>query len=326
MDEDINFKCKNCGKWLDKITDDAYVCICGVVDSVCLTEDCNVSWTDWGGRTWQRRSSVYKPVTYGKHVIMSLMGEVQPTLTKKYPTVLCLEECRGIMEKVSNVFKKNKISLKDVVPSDVRSALKQLNLGRYYKYSLYMTERLNPRFCANYLSDAEISQLLYVYKLFSKTFRDSREEIQRLFGVRRKNMPYVPTVVSMLMKEMGMDPKKLWLMELKSRKRSMETKKIVGYVISRMNFLLNGEEINGGSASVVQHPGTSGGSRGRKRRSSGDVPESTEGTKKQKSEKKIRRGIQHDTIGKIDGDAGSRKREGPGVAAREDVVDSETGR
>jgi len=200
----------------DCLSDGAEFCIgCGIMGPQILSLE--VAPSETFQRTW-RKKSVYKHTTYAKNIIDAMLGDLLPTSITCHKTLLQLSQVGGLLQTLSEEIAKSKIAIPNLTPAHVSKLLRGKKLGKYYKYRVWLCERLNPSFKVRILTPKEREILIKNFSIFAKVWMRTRSSL-RSRSKNRKNMPHVSTVVKTILDIMSLDEVGTWLVTLKSKKR-----------------------------------------------------------------------------------------------------------
>lgn len=224
-------RCVACKKMCVDLDDYFLVCIsCCADNGPCLNNDeRSLEHGEWERRRWSKKGG-YKPSSYANAIISSLLGVTMPVNDPRYPSLLQEKDVPALVVRIQRELKKQGVDVPETEHTHIRAALKGLKLGKYYKYTMYLCERVNPTFEIPYFSRLRREGMLKWYTFFSKAWRRHRELLCKEFGVKRKSMPHVSSVLAYYMRKNGLAQLIRYLPLMKSIKRQKAINRLIDRV------------------------------------------------------------------------------------------------
>lgn len=185
----------------------------------------------------KQKRSVYKPVTYGRSIILSVMGLFLPIEEAKFRSLLWTGDVPGLVSKMKVVQEQLKIETENITTEMTRLFLKKLGLGCYYRYTCYLTKKLNPFFIPVSIPPETIDKVLIRYRSLARVFATQKEKFNRAWRSKRKSLPHVPTIFLVIFENMNLHQYTRDLPRMRSKRREHRIRAMAQYLYELSNFL-----------------------------------------------------------------------------------------
>lgn len=185
------------------------------------------------------RKSIYKPVTYGRAIILSAMGAFLPINEPKFTSLLCVQQIPSLLHKLQKMQESLSIVSNEIDVEKTRFLLKQINKGCYYRYACFLTSLLNKTFTPLTIRPVEMDQILVRYRALARTFAIKKDIFNRKFTSKRKSLPYVPVILRVIFEKLGFEHLARDLPRMRSKKREQKIRILAEYLYNESNFLVS---------------------------------------------------------------------------------------
>ncbi len=177
-------------------------------------------------RKWIRVKSVYRPESYCRNLMLSAFGDMFPN-PYPYKTLLQVHEVQPLLDKLKKSLARSRVTYVD--PEVTCAHLKRIGLGKYYRYRMYLTSRLNPSFKYPELVPKFRRKVIQTYMRFCNKFRAlKRRKDPRLKN--RSSLPFVGSVLRWILNSMGLVHYGRWLPRMKSATRERAILELISYI------------------------------------------------------------------------------------------------
>ena len=218
--------CKLCASPLE-YSDGFLVCNkCGLENDICIrnTEE-NLEPEDIKTRLWARNK--YNYVSYGGNILDALVGNLTPVNKPKFRSLLQEKDVPRLLAIIKWKLYKMKIPVREVSPEKLVDVLKELQFGYFYKYVMYLCERINPAFSAPEITPLKKERVLNIFKRFSAEWIKHRDEICQRVGLKRKSLPHVKTILKGILRREGLHYAAECLPSMRSIKRQEKIEMLI---------------------------------------------------------------------------------------------------